>query len=70
MKIKFSPARHRALEELVGNGGEARISNRTDVGAVYWQSANWLVDHGLARLVTLDRIEVTDLGRQAWQEAQ
>lgn len=69
MKIKFSPARHRALEQLVSSGGEARISNRTGDGAVYWQSANWLVDHGLARLVTLDRIEVTDLGRQAWQDA-
>lgn len=52
--MKLTPARRRALLVLAdrhGNDRCARISNVTDedAGYVYWQSAAWLVEAGLAR---------------------
>ena len=45
----FTPARARGFKVLVDHG-EARYSNTTNAatGDVYWQTANWLVESGLA----------------------
>ena len=69
-KLKFTAARLNGLRELASNGGEARISNRTEDGAVYWQTATWLVDHQLATDIGREGLLITDLGRQTWEAQQ
>ncbi len=55
-RLKLTPARRKALEVLAerhAKGRSGRVSNITNAGEglVYWQSANWLVDQGLAEPV-------------------
>lgn len=66
-KLKFTPARLNGLRELASNGGESRISNRTEDGCVYWQTATWLIERKLAFRIGLERLLITDLGRQTWE---
>lgn len=61
-----TPARYRALEELVRNGGVARESNRTDAGTIYWQTCSWLTRMGLAKRAGT-KVTITDAGRAAWE---
>ncbi|MGL4298574.1 MAG: hypothetical protein ACRCW4_05810 [Candidatus Neomicrothrix subdominans] len=68
--IVNTKARYRALETLILNGGKARVSNRTEARSVYWQTARWLVERGLAREIHGGTwIELTDFGHEAWREA-
>lgn len=68
---KLTPARRRALATLVladRQGRTLRISNETNDGCVYWQSAAWLQRENLAVSFwtpTAARIELTDAGRAA-----
>lgn len=65
-----TPAMFRGMSALINSGGTARISNKTGDGLVYWQTADRFVRDGLARRTRgMDYLEVTDLGRQVWQEA-
>jgi hypothetical protein len=66
--MRLSEPRRRALAALRawdGEHGACRVSNVTDVdaGYVYWQTARWLVDHGLARPSGPDHIALTAAGR-------
>lgn len=65
-KLKLTPARLNGLRELASNG-QARISNRTDAGTVYWQTATWLIERKLAFRIGLERLLITDLGRETWE---
>lgn len=50
--MKLTDSRRRALAALVSaHPGSARVSNETviELGYVYWQSADWLLNEGLAR---------------------
>ena len=46
---KITPARRSALEVLVSHSNP-RVSNSTegDLGLIYWQTAEWLLEHGYA----------------------
>lgn len=49
--MKLTPARQRGLDVIAAcEPRDARESNVTDLrlGLVYWQTARWLVEHGLA----------------------
>lgn len=67
MTVKLTKARLGALAVL--NGGPARYSNLTCITAggrnVYWQSADWLIDNGLAARDEEDSgiVWITDAGR-------
>jgi hypothetical protein len=69
--VKLTPARRRALEVLTAaerDGRPVRISNETNDAAVYWQSAAWLQQNGLAVSTWSpqgQRIQLTDAGRHA-----
>lgn len=65
----LTPARKRALAVLLSAAGRhtVRISNQTTDATVYWQSADWLIRTGLAELVALEYLELTDGGRDIAQ---
>lgn len=67
--VKLSRARQRGLEVL-DRHGSCRRSNYTccpnmavHAGAVYWQTADWLIEHGYAVEPVVNRIELSDAGR-------
>lgn len=66
-KKVFTRARWAGLVELAYNGGEARISNQTGAGTVYWQTADWLIDHKFATRIGTERLLITPLGSQTWE---
>lgn len=74
----MTPARLRALQVL-DQFGTARYSNVTTdmahrvIGAtpcIYWQSANWLIEQGFARLEGVDRLHITSAGHVALIEEE
>ena len=76
MKGTVTPARLRALEQLVRHG-RARVGAgmwNDDRAAVSAAGASWLLDEGLAVVVEEVRservLEVTELGRRAWAELE
>ena len=71
-KLPLTPARKRALAVLA-TGEPARISNATDAAKryVYWQTADWLLQHGLAlKSADLQTISITEVGRAAAGDAR
>lgn len=74
--MKVTPPRRRGLAVLARFDGPrsprtARVSNTTDaeLGYVYWQTANWLVDEGLAYYPTGSTLlALTNKGRAAVAE--
>jgi hypothetical protein len=54
LQVKLTPARRKALDVMRREHPRwVRISNVTMYGgSVYWQTARWLEDHGLARIPT------------------
>jgi hypothetical protein len=74
LKVKLTPARAKALDVMRrAHPRQVRISNQTAYegsveGYVYWQTARWLIDHGLARIPTDDvapfgeHLELTPVG--------
>jgi hypothetical protein len=61
--IRLTPARREGLAVLYLQG-HARISNVTsrDHRLVYWQTAAWLVDEGLAEHADPDELLITPYG--------
>jgi hypothetical protein len=62
-RLRLTPARREGLAVLYLQG-HARISNVTsrDRRVVYWQTAGWLVDEGLAELQGADELVITPYG--------
>ena len=64
--VKITPARKRALQALHAAGTPLRISNETNDACVYWQTAAWLQDEGLAVTTWSSsgtQLQLTDAGR-------
>lgn len=62
----LTKARLGALTVL--NGGPARYSNDTvitpDSRCIYWQSADWLIEHGYAERATGNTVAITAAGTE------
>ena len=58
---RLTPARRKALARLFVDR-QAKISNFTGQGRIYWQVAEWLVDNGYARKATVAHLEITAEG--------
>jgi hypothetical protein len=65
--VKLTPARRRGLHAIAAKHPEpARRSNETNVrlGYCYWQSADWLVEHGYATFHSWTYVALTEKGVQ------